>query len=308
LVGLIRDGDRGGSYQISNFGPQWVVGLLGLYAVMAVVIVLLKGHGLNQGPGGSISLRVAEISPRSVAIALGGLIIVASGAITTCAWRTPMATLMMGAVVGVGAVVLVLTGSRIALIGTVLGLIPVFIGWLSGQTRMTIRWKPVAGVLVVGGVIAVLAGVSWFSGLIDPTAVDLRAARALDWDAGGGRFEMWSTALRLISDWEWLLGVGVPNWREFFGHPHSFFVSALLYYGIPGLVFILGGLISLAYQAWSSRSPAGLGIAVYLIIVFSTSGFPDRPEFWVVYALGFLAIVVTQRTVGCGRSLEGSAS
>ena len=296
LVGLIRGGGQGGVYDKWSFRPQWVVGLAGLYAVMAVVIVLLKGHGLEQGPGGSISLRVAEISPRSVSIVLGGLIIIAAGVIAEHSWRARKVGWLIGAVVGASGV-LVITGSRIALIGMALGLIPMFVSWLTGRRPMTIRWKRAFGVACVGGLLVMLTLVapllaSWNV----MNAVDLRALRALDWGAGGGRFEMWLTVLRSISGWEWLFGVGVPNWHEWIGgHPHSFFVSSLLYYGAPGLILVLGALSSLAYQACRARAAAGLGIAVYLAVVFMTSGFPDRPEFWVVYVLGFLAITMSRR-------------
>lgn len=217
-----------------------------------------------------------------------------------------------------GAVALVLTGTRAALLGLACGTV-FFALWLRPRIRTR---EIVAGLLAV----AALAGF-YFS----PAGQMLRSRVRwfIDDPAGGSRPLLWRDALRMAGA-RWMAGFGPETFsinfpryqsaelaRAYPGFyqesPHNIFIGALAGQGVPGLA-ALAGLTALGlYAVWKAqdrRLAAALGAALAAALVsqqFTCFTLPTAFFFYLTVALlagqAFLPVrpqVVKRRTVMLG--------
>lgn len=184
------------------------------------------------------------------------------------------------------ASVLVLTGSRGALVGLTLSVLVMFIVWN--------RWSLLAvPVMVLGGLVSLaLLGPERIGGLIlSGTATS--AVSSLE-----GRLEIWSRALAMIQDFAFTgVGLGmfdqtmdllyplhivVPQTDIF--HPHNLFLSLAVEGGLPALVGFLALILLLLVMAVRaiglSRETEGWPLALGLLgalVAFLAHGIFDNP-------------------------------
>lgn len=260
----------------------------------AVLHALFSGMGFAHGIRGSFSLRIDEISPRSIAVVVGGLVTATLVALTDIRIRRALArpwlTYGLAAFAALG---LLATGSKISILACIT---VVCLTLARQQLARLVTGRGVAAFrsVVVYGVLALLlaVGIAWIS-----QTVQLRALIGFDFgafaDALGSRVARWSVYIENQGFLTTAIGTGIPNYKEWQpGHPHSFLVTSLLYYGVPGLALVLAAVSATAWRALRGKSWTALSLILYMLLVFTTSGFPDRPDFWALYLLTYAVIGV----------------
>jgi len=291
-IGSLKKNYKTPSLHTPPLGDRLLISLPFFYATWALLIVALKGHGLDHGIGGALSLRVAEISPRSVSVPLGALLLLSFGVLlegqlhSDKRRRIPLYYWLLP-LFGLGA--LILTGSRIAIIAFFVAFVFIVFRYLFGEKLSRLHVK--RSVKVAFSVLTTALLGYFATQHFSLTDINLRATIPLDLEGSDGRLFRWSVYLEKTPVSAYLVGLPIPIWREWIGgHPHSFYISALFYYGVAGPLLIFAALVRFSYNALTIYRVTPVSLVLYSLIVFLTSGFPDRPDFWMVLIITALSL------------------
>jgi putative inorganic carbon (HCO3(-)) transporter len=298
-------GFGGGLAAVGMVGTEWPSGkLYMLQSLQQELPVLVEGlvSGTRTGRihanemGGALTLW----APLTLAAALASL----RGARPSVRWLL-IPPLVVG---GAGMLfVLLLTQSRSAYLGAVVGLLIILAWWLVGARHSTrarlLGGATLAATLVAGGWLAHELATEWAS----PTSTGL--------DALPSRFELWSLSIRALGEFPFT-GVGMGQISRVLHvlyipftlghdlpvpHAHNFFLQLGLDLGIVGAVaavFVIGGFLHVLWTVYRwAHDPELVTWAVGLaaaMVAYLTYGLTDAIALgargglglWVILGLG----------------------
>lgn len=201
----------------------------------------------------------------------------------------------LGALAAV-VLMLVMTGSRGAMVGLAAGGGVVAFAWRRQFDRASVRrWTRWATVVLVP--LVLLAGWQFVQGLIERVAV--QASGRLG-DASSGRTELWADAFKVMMDspWTLLTGFGWGGWdsHNFRYVAHNNYLSFWFDLGLPGLILLLvltAGPYVVARRALPQAAPGDrgqligfmAGMATLLVAMAFLTLFSPWPYLWAYIGL-----------------------
>lgn len=193
-----------------------------------------------------------------------------------------------------GAMLILVTVSRGAIVSVIFSALSIWIVSLVSSDRMGAKLKAITPFAI--GALIMASGLVWIDQFLARGQIFRRLLMLIESPGGDTRFKVWATAVESMNDWEWVTGIGLGRFDEisYQGYyAHGVFWDALVTVGIVGLGLILLLLLAITATAYRRARFMAIGTFTFIVITFSVYGSLSTKWFW-FFIVFLLAISAAQ--------------
>ena len=240
-------------------------------------------HGFILGARAFLSLRFAEVSPRSF-VGVTGALFVAALFVPAPPQTRPLVRLVHLAMFAIVLGALAVAGVRMVMLAVLAALI--LAGALFHLPRLLFALRLSRQILLPLLILLAATILFVFAEHLLPAARLGRDITLQD----NVRLRIWADLLASMGPMEWALGSGIGTDSQITGgtYVHSFHMGFLFVFGLPAFLALVSLILrDLWVHGVVRPAPGAVAVIFYCLLAYSSAGDADWPDFYFSYLLAY---------------------